>query len=167
MSNAFLISLFGHKAWCNTELLSALRAAPKDLDRLSWATILLTFDHITIVDRIFRARLESAEVEDIAVVARAVPTLDDLAARVSETDNWYLRYAAQISEPELNEVITFTYVSDGDEGRMSRGDILAHVITHGASHRGAIGKMFETLGVAGAPDMVTTFRRLHPHPKSR
>ena len=43
---------------------------------------------------------------------------------------------------------------------MTRGDMLAHVITHGASHRGAIGKMLENLGIAGAPDMVTTFRRV-------
>ena len=35
---------------------------------------------------------------------------------------------------------------------------VAHVITHGASHRGAIGKMLEGLGLPGASDMVTTFR---------
>jgi uncharacterized damage-inducible protein DinB len=40
---------------------------------------------------------------------------------------------------------------------MTRQEMLAHVITHGASHRGAIGKMLETLNVAGAPDMVTSF----------
>jgi uncharacterized damage-inducible protein DinB len=40
---------------------------------------------------------------------------------------------------------------------MTRAEILAHIITHGASHRGAIGRMLETLKVAGAPDMVTTF----------
>jgi uncharacterized damage-inducible protein DinB len=37
--------------------------------------------------------------------------------------------------------------------------MLAHVITHGASHRGAIGKLLEQLGVAGASDMVTSFVR--------
>ena len=37
--------------------------------------------------------------------------------------------------------------------------MLAHVITHGASHRGAIGKMLEALKVVGASDMVTTFAR--------
>jgi uncharacterized damage-inducible protein DinB len=40
---------------------------------------------------------------------------------------------------------------------MTKGQILAHVITHSASHRGAIGKMLETMNVSGASDMVTTF----------
>jgi uncharacterized damage-inducible protein DinB len=37
--------------------------------------------------------------------------------------------------------------------------MLAHVITHAASHRGAIGQMFEAQGLPGADDMVTTFVR--------
>jgi uncharacterized damage-inducible protein DinB len=42
---------------------------------------------------------------------------------------------------------------------MTKSQMLAHVITHGVSHRGAIGKLLEALNVAGAPDMVTTFQR--------
>ena len=61
---------------------------------------------------------------------------------------------------ELESVVEFAFVDDGAPGRMTRGDMLAHVITHGASHRGAIGKMLEGLGVPGASDMVTTFRRV-------
>ena len=38
----------------------------------------------------------------------------------------------------------------------------AHVITIGASHRGAIGKMLEGMGVAGSSDMVTSFTRERP-----
>jgi uncharacterized damage-inducible protein DinB len=37
--------------------------------------------------------------------------------------------------------------------------MLAHLITHSASHRGAIGKMLEGLNVPGPSDMVTTFQR--------
>ena len=43
---------------------------------------------------------------------------------------------------------------------MTKGQILAHLITHGASHRGAIGKMLEGMGVQGASDMVTTFQHV-------
>jgi uncharacterized damage-inducible protein DinB len=43
---------------------------------------------------------------------------------------------------------------------MTKGDMLAHLITHGASHRGQINQMLEGLGVRGAGDMVTTFRSL-------
>ena len=69
-------------------------------------------------------------------------------------------YAARVTAAELAESVDFTFVDDGEPGRMSRGDMLAHIITHGAAHRDAIGKMLSDLGVKGASEMVTTFRRV-------
>jgi uncharacterized damage-inducible protein DinB len=92
-------------------------------------------------------------------VANRFPDLDALSRTMSETDAWYLDYVGRVSAVELDEEVAFTFVDDGSPGRMTRGEMLAHVITHGASHRGAIGKMLEGLGVQGAPDMVTTFHR--------
>lgn len=158
MSNAFLISLFEHKAWCDRGLVAALRAAPADVDRRGMAVALFTLDHTSIVDQIFKAHLSGAEPGFTAVVAGRLPDLDRLAATLGETDAWYLDYVQRVSPAELDEVVTFAFVGDADQGRMTKGDMLAHVITHGASHRGAIGKILEGLNVAGASDMVTTFR---------
>jgi uncharacterized damage-inducible protein DinB len=159
MSNSLLISLFEHKAWCNRGLIEALRAAPETADRRELAVALFTFDHTNVVDRIFQAHLMGAEhgIED--VVATRFPQLDELARTMAETDAWYLDYVRDVTPAELEEVVTFTFV-DGDPGRMTRGEILAHVITHGASHRGAVGKMLEQIQVRGASDMVTTFSRV-------
>jgi uncharacterized damage-inducible protein DinB len=159
MANPFLVSLFEHKAWCNAGLVEALRAAQARVDAMSWTVILLTFEHTSIVDRIFKARLEGAEPGFASVTGNTLPDLDALARTMAETDAWYVRYASNVSAPELEQLVEFTYISDGMAGLMSRRDILGHVITHGASHRGAIGKMLETLGMPGAPDMMTTFRR--------
>ena len=62
-----------------------------------------------------------------------------------------------MSDEELSETVEFDFISDDDHSRMTKAEILAHIITHGASHRGAIGKMLETLKVKGAPDMMTSF----------
>jgi uncharacterized damage-inducible protein DinB len=159
MPNDFLITLFEHKAWCNRGLVEALRAVPEDVDRGRMAVILLTLDHTSIVDQIFKARLSGAEPGFAAVVADRLPDLDGLGARLAETDAWYLDYVGGVSPAELEEVVDFTFVDDGEDGRMTRGQMLAHVITHAASHRGAIGKMLETLKLPGASDMVTTFER--------
>jgi uncharacterized damage-inducible protein DinB len=158
MSDAFLVTLFEHKAWCNQRLIEALRAAPEDVDRRQMAIVLFTLDHTSIVDQIFKAHLSGAEPGFGAVVAGARPDLDGLSAQLSETDAWYLDYVRRVSPADLETVVEFDYVGDDDRGRMTKGQILAHVITHGASHRGAIGKMLEGLGVAGAPDMVTSFQ---------
>jgi uncharacterized damage-inducible protein DinB len=157
MPNAFLVSLFEHKAWCNRGLVVALRAAPADADRRQMAVILFTLDHTAIVDQIFKARLMGEAPGFRSVVADRLPELGALSASMGATDAWYLDYVARLPPAELEEVVEFTFVGDGDAGRMTRGEILAHVITHGASHRGAIGKMLETMGAQGASDMVTTF----------
>ena len=159
MSDPFLVSLFEHKAWCNRGLIAALRAAPETADRMEMATILFTFDHTNVVDRIFKAHLSGVEHGVDNVVATRFPKLDDLAQTMAETDAWYLDYVRGVSSAELEEVVEFTFV-DGDPGRMTRGEILAHIITHGASHRGAVGKMLEGLQLRGASDMVTTFSRV-------
>lgn len=166
MTRSFLITLFRHKAWCNEGLVSALKAAPGDVDRRQMATILLTFEHTAIVDQIFKARLSGSEPGFAAVVGTRVPDLDLLAATLRETDGWYLDYVGNVPLAELDEIVTFAFV-DGDPGRMTKGEILAHVVTHGASHRGAIGKMMENLGIAGASDMVTTFSSGNPRSQSR
>jgi uncharacterized damage-inducible protein DinB len=158
MSNSFLISLFEHKAWCNRGLIEALRAAPETADRTQLAVALFTFDHTNVVDRIFKAHLSGAEHGVENVVATRFPKLDDLAETMAATDAWYLDYVRGVTPAELEQVVEFTFV-DGDPGRMTRGEILAHIITHGASHRGAVGKMLEGLQVRGASDMVTAFAR--------
>jgi uncharacterized damage-inducible protein DinB len=157
MQNTFLVSLFEHKAWCNRELIEALRAAPDDVDRMGMAIALLTLEHTALVDQAFKARLCGDEPSFTSVVGSRPPKVDDLGARMSETDAWYLDYAGRVSPEELETLITFKFISDDDEGCMTKGQILAHVITHSAAHRGAIGKMLETLNVRGASDMVTTF----------
>ncbi|MDE2357617.1 MAG: damage-inducible protein DinB, partial [Alphaproteobacteria bacterium] len=81
---------------------------------------------------------------------------DELGERLAATDAWYRAYVAGVTEAELAETITFAFVGDDDAGAMTRAQILAHIITHGAAHRGAIGKMMEDAGIPGAPDMVTT-----------
>jgi uncharacterized damage-inducible protein DinB len=159
VADSVLVSLFEHKAWCNQRLVEALRAAPADVERRAWATILFTFDHTSRVDEVFKARLQGAELPMTSTVASALPDLEATAARMAATDAWYLDYARGATAAELAEVVEFAFVDDGAPGRMTKGDMLAHVITHGASHRGAVGKMLEGLKVPGASDMVTTFRR--------
>jgi uncharacterized damage-inducible protein DinB len=161
MSDPFLVRLFEHKAWCNRGLAASLRAAPADVDRLTWSIILLTFEHTWRVDEAFRARLSGAEQTVTAIVGDRRPDLEALAGQMAATDAWYQAYAARVTPDELAEVVEFTFL-DGDPGRMTKGEMLAHVITHGASHRGAIGKMLEGLNLSGASDMVTTFARQAP-----
>jgi uncharacterized damage-inducible protein DinB len=162
MSNDFLVTLFEHKAWSNRQLVETLRAAPADLDRRQMTVILGTFEHTSIVDRIFQARLSGGEHGFTTVIPERRPQIQELAEATSRIDAWYIDYARTVSAAELETVVEFTFVADGEAGRMTKGQMLAHIITHGASHRGAIDKMFEGLNAAGVGDMMTTFARTLP-----
>jgi len=156
MSNAFLISLFEFKAWANRGLYGALCALPQER-RAEIAVPIFTLDHAMRVDRLFRARLENKPEPYDTVVSRTMPNLEDLARTVAENDVWYLAYVKSITETELAEPIDFQFVSDPDKGRMTRAEMLAHVITHSHSHRGAVGKMLEPLRIPTPSDMFTTY----------
>ena len=157
MSDPFLTATFQHKAWANQRLIGALRGAPADVDRGQMVLALFTFDHTSIVDRIFKARLLGEAPAFEGVIATRMPDLDEMSATMAETDAWYIDYVSAVSPAELETVVDFTFVDNGDPGRMTKAQMLAHVITHSASHRGAIGKMLGEMKVEGASDMVTTF----------
>jgi uncharacterized damage-inducible protein DinB len=159
VNNAFLRSLFEHKLWANRGALSALASVPEDRRDSTWIIALFTFDHTLIVDRIFKARLIGEDPPFDDVVARRTPTLDEMAETIDAVGAWYIDYARGVSQAELDETLHFKFISDDDDGVMTRADILAHVITQSASHRGGVGNMLAGLPVEGRSDMVTSYLR--------
>ena len=66
-----------------------------------------------------------------------MPTLEDLSADIRKSDREYVDYVAALDRGQLAERIDFTF-TDGAPGRMSREEMLMHVITHGIGHRGQV-----------------------------
>lgn len=155
MSLATLKSLYGHKAWTNAELFSALAAVPvQHADERH--TCIRTLNHIHVVDRLFRARLAGEPAPFEATNTRDTPTLEALREAVADTDAWYLAYVSGVTEAELASALDFTF-ADGDAGRMSREEILMHVVTHGAYHRGNVGQVLKSLSIVPPRDLYTKF----------
>ena len=163
MSTATLKSLFGYKAWANSELFASLAMLPEQhAEQLH--TCIRTLNHIYVVDRLFRARLSGAPSEFEATNTKATPSLEQLHLDVEATDAWYLNYVSGTSEAELCSVLDFTF-TDGDSGRMSREEILLHVLTHGGHHRGNVGQVLKSIAVVPPRDLYTKF--LHQSEPSR
>lgn len=155
MSTSTLKSLFGHKAWANTELFATLAQLPaQHAEPLH--TCIRTLNHIYVVDRLFQARLSGEPGPFEATNTQATPTLEQLRRDVEATDAWYQRYVAGVSDAELSSVVDFTF-TDGDAGRMSREEILLHVVTHGGYHRGNVGQVLKSLSIAPPRDLYTKF----------
>ncbi|RDZ27270.1 DinB family protein [Lysobacter silvisoli] len=155
MSVATLQSLFGYKAWANAELFALLAKVPSE-HIVQLHACIRTLNHVYVTDRIFRAHLSGAPRPFDATNTEDTPTLAQLQADVQATDAWYLDYAAGLTEPVLGEVLDFRF-TDGDRGRMSREEMLLHVITHGGYHRGNVGELLGSIGMAAPRDLYTKF----------
>ena len=83
-------------------------------------------------------------------------TLAQLCADVEATDAWYVNYVAALPASASTEILDFSF-TDGDRGRMSREEILLHVVTHGGYHRGNVGQVLKSISVAPPRDLYTKF----------
>jgi uncharacterized damage-inducible protein DinB len=151
-----LKSLFQYKAWANENLFFTLKTLDETTHQAERHAAIRILNHIYVVDRIFAANLQGISHEHTATNTPETPTIDSLNASVRETDRWYLEYVAALSPQELSENIDFSFV-DGDPGRMSREEILAHIVTHGGHHRGAVGRILAQLSISSPRDIYSGF----------
>lgn len=161
-TSTLLTSLYEQKAAIDREFLAALATAP--LSPESRHTAIRTLNHIHTVDRIFAAHLRGEPHGLEATNTQATPTLDELRAAVEQMDDWYVDYVRGLPPERFEEVLSFRF-TDGDTGRMSREEILAHVIHHGSHHRGNVGQLMKLAGSPPPRDLFT--RYLHQRDPQR
>ncbi len=151
-----LLQLIDFKAWANRDLFPlamTLSAETQSQERHN-ATRLL--NHIYVVDRIFQGNLQGQPHGYTGLNTPETPALDALFAEQQALDQWLATYVQGLSSAELGEAVDFRFV-DGKPGRMTRAEMLLHVLTHGSYHRGAVGRILFQAGVQPPPDALTVF----------
>ncbi|EJL71658.1 DinB family protein [Variovorax sp. 2RAF20] len=155
-TQTLLASLFRYKAWADEGLLAGLAGLAAKGPADEYRCAMRVFNHACIVDRIFVANLQRKAHAYTATGSREPPALEALAESVRETDRWYVDYVARLSPEELAESIEFTF-TDGSPGRMSREEMLGHVVAHGGYHRGEAGQIMTRLTGSSPPDTFTGY----------
>lgn len=155
-TSALLTSLFQYKMWANTELFACLEAMNEAADGADHHTAALILNHVYIVDSIFVANLQRRQHGFAATGEKEPPALKQLSSAVKKTDRWYIDYVSRLSSQELAEPIDFTF-TDSALGRMTREEMLAHVITHGCYHRGEVSRIIASFCRARPPDIFTGY----------
>jgi len=134
-----------YNAWANRVIFDAVAALPPGEAEKPRASIFKnmvhTLNHNYVIDRIFQAHLEGREHGYTARNTPGYPPLAELRRSQEEVDAWYVRWAAEIPEAKLDEVVEFEFVGGG-EGAMTRGQMLLHVVNHTSYHRGFVADMF-------------------------
>jgi uncharacterized damage-inducible protein DinB len=112
--------------------------------------------HSYVVDRIFAAHLRRRAHAYTSANLAELPALEALSADIRESDREYLDYVAGLDRSDLAEQIDFTF-TDGALGRMSREEMLMHVVTHGVGHRGQVSAVMLLNSLPVPRDGFTTY----------
>jgi uncharacterized damage-inducible protein DinB len=154
--------LFRYKAWANDELLTAL--AKLDGQSPITGLAIKALSHSYIVDRIFAAHMRRKAHAYTSANSSEMSALDDLSVDIRKSDREYIDYVPALDRGQLAERIDFAF-TDGAPGRMSREEMLMHVIAHGIGHRGQVSAVMLLNSVPPAKDGFTTY--LHEAEASR
>jgi len=146
--------LFRYKAWANDELLTSLGKLGGESPILGLAIKALS--HSYVVDQIFAAHLQRRAHAYTSANLTEMPALEDLSADIRASDRQYLDYVSTLAAGQLAERIDFAF-TDGAPGRMTREEMLMHVITHGVGHRGQVSALMLLNAVSPATDGFTTY----------
>jgi uncharacterized damage-inducible protein DinB len=155
-------TLTRYKQWANEIIFNAVAKLPDGeatRDRQSlFGNMVHTLNHSYVIDRIFQAHLEGRAHGYTARNTASHPPLAELWAAQREIDAWYVAWSDGLSEAQLAEPIEFSFVGGG-AGRMTRGEILLHLVNHTSYHRGFVGEMMYKVPLRAPVTDLTVFLR--------
>ena len=152
--SGILTNLFRYKAFADDELLTSLASLGTESPVTKLAIQALS--HSYVVDRIFAAHLRRTGHLYTSANLSQMPTLEQLSRDLRASDCEYVEYVRALNRADLVEQIDFTF-TDGAPGRMSREEMLMHVITHGVGHRGQVSAVMILNSVTPPKDGFTTY----------
>jgi uncharacterized damage-inducible protein DinB len=137
-----LLKMFRYQAWANGELLDAMDSLSPERHSTELYLAIRLMNHCLVVNKIFVAHLVSESHHFQSDNTPDTPDLTELRAGLASTDQWYLDYLGTVTPAMLSESVAFAF-TDGDNGYMTREEMLTHVVTHGSYHRGEAGRILK------------------------
>ena len=134
-----------YNAWANKLIFDAVAALPageatKERQSL-FKNMVHTLNHNYVIDLIWQAHLEGRDHGFAARNTVGHPELDELWRAQQAIDDWYTTWSDKLSDAALDEKVSFTLIG-GNQGVMTRGEILLHVVNHTTYHRGFVADLF-------------------------
>lgn len=152
MRIADLRRLLDHLTWANERALASLRDVDDDEGRRSLA-------HLLASEKVWLSRIRTGDSSDLEIWPEL--TLDGCEGLMRENLEGYGVLLERMSDDELSRKITYKD-SRSVEFCTPLVEILLHVFTHGAYHRGQIAKRVRGAGGEPVNTDVITFVREHP-----
>lgn len=134
-----------YNAWSNKLIFDAVAALPAGeatkARQSLFKNMVHTLNHNYVIDLIWQAHLEGRAHGFTARNTPSHPPLDELWRSQQVVDDWYIAWSDKLSDAALDEKVSFTLIG-GNQGVMTRGEILLHIVTHTGYHRGFVADLF-------------------------
>lgn len=155
-------TLTRYNQWANERIFQAVASLPEGeamRDRQSlFGNMVHTLNHNYVIDRIFQAHLEGRAHGYTARNTAEHPPLEDLWTAQRALDAWYVDWSDALTPGQAGETIDFEFVGGG-AGRMTRGEIVMHLVNHTAYHRGFVAEMMYKVPARPPVTDLTVFLR--------
>jgi uncharacterized damage-inducible protein DinB len=147
-----------YSAWASRRLVEAVRGVPDaDFEKpvgISHGSVQGTLAHILWADWLWFTRV-------VGPVEQPGRTRDALEVVWPELQKKWVAWAERASEAELNRVVEYKSILDGQMARTPAWQIVLHVVNHATLHRGQVMGMLRQMGVAPPPtDLMFFYREL-------
>lgn len=156
MNAATAEMLARYNLWSDKVLYDSVMALPdgeQEKPRTSlFRNMVHTLNHIYVINRIWQAHLEGREHGYDARNTKDYPPLAELWMSQQSIDQWYVDWSQQQTDASLAENVNYTLIG-GNQGSMTRGEILLHIVMHTNYHRGYVGDMMFQVSGHRAPSM--------------
>jgi len=138
-------ALAEYKAWADKLTFDAVSVLPRDELRRErstlFKTIIGTMNHSYVLDLIWQAHLEGRAHGFSARNLVLHEELEQLWNAQQRYNEWLVGWAGGQTEARLREILRFKFIS-GEDGAMSRGAMLLHIVNHATYHRGWVSDLF-------------------------
>ena len=147
-----------YSAWASRKLVEAVRAIPDaDLEKpvgISHKSLMGTLAHIVWADWIWFTRV-------VEPMEKPGETREVLETVWPELQNKWITWAQGATDAELNRVVEYRSILDGQIARTPVWQIVMHVVNHATLHRGQAMGMLRQMGIAPPhTDLMNYYREL-------
>ena len=151
-----------YNAWANKLMFDAVARLPEGEATKPRTTlfrnIVHTLNHNYVIDLIFKGHLEGRDHGFTARNTPEHPPLEELSRAQQVLDGWYIAWSDRMTEEELDQKVSFTFVGGG-AGVMTRAEMVLHVINHTSYHRGFAADLFYHVPAKPPTTDLTVFLR--------
>ena len=147
-----------YSAWASRKLVDAVRAVPDaDFEKsvgISHSSLLGTLTHILWADWLWFTRV-------VEPMEKPGQTREVLETVWPELQDKWVAWADRASDAEINRVVEYKSILDGQLARTPAWQIVLHVVNHATLHRGQVMGMLRQMGIAPPHTDLMNFYRDH------